>query len=310
VNFYNPHVIKTRRRFLDLILWMVGYYRDPPPQRPEAGFSYPLPDQTFDPNRPWAQWINHSTYLVSFEGSHFLTDPIWSKRCSPVSFLGPKRKHPPALSMEKLPKIDYVLISHDHYDHLDKKSVEKLHQLFPNLLWVVPHGVKKWFKSRGIERVVELEWWQHVDIDSFRITAVPSQHFSGRVHFNKTVWAGYVVESLHKEQRFYFVGDTGYNPYDFKTIGEKWKSFDLALIPIGAYSPRVFMGPVHICPSEAVQIHKEVGSNLSLGMHWKTFRLADEPMDQPPYDLFRALHEAKVDPATFLAIDPGVRRNW
>ena len=272
-----------------------------------------MPELTFEQVHPWAMWLGHSTYLLSVNDKQFLTDPIWSNRCSPVPFMGPKRKHPAPLPIEHLPQIDYVLISHDHYDHLDRRSVAKLHARFPNITWVVPMGVKVWFEKLGITKVVELSWWEDVTIDStFRITAVPSQHFSGRraPDMNKTLWAGYVVENVLDAKTFYFVGDTGYNEVDFKEIGKKFSRIDLSLIPIGAYSPRKFMASVHAEPKDSVKIHIEVSSRLSLGMHWKTFCLSEEPMEQPPFDLFLAMKEQKLDPSYFLPIEPGQKINW
>ncbi|NGX40174.1 MAG: hypothetical protein KR126chlam1_01519 [Chlamydiae bacterium] len=311
--YINPHVGNIRRKPRDFFLWMIGYFRDHPFEKVPEGFSYPMPDKEFDNTKPWSMWIGHSTYLISSSGKHILTDPIWSNRCSPVPFCGPKRKHAPPIPLDLLPKIDYVLISHDHYDHLDRPTVEKLHLLFPNIVWIVPKGVKKWFQKQGIHRVVELDWWEEVDIDStFKVTAVPSQHFSGRKSpdMNKTLWAGYVVESLLNAKVFYFVGDTGYNERDFKAIGEKYPEIDLSLIPIGAYSPRKFMAPVHIEPKDAVKIHLDVNSRLSLGMHWKTFCLSEEPMNQPPFDLFLSMKENNLDVGTFLPIEPGQKINW
>jgi N-acyl-phosphatidylethanolamine-hydrolysing phospholipase D len=266
-------------------------------------------------------WINHSTFLIKVENVHILTDPIWSQRCSPVSFFGPKRRHPPALALKTLPKIDYVLISHNHYDHLDKKTVLELFALYPDITWLVPLGVQSWFTKLGISKVFEHTWWESRELSNpasslkISITAVPAQHFSGRntKDINSTLWVGWVVEfkkDNSHSKRFYFVGDTGYNPYDFKKIGEHWQEMDLSLIPIGSYVPRKFMSPVHIEPFDAVRIHQEVKSKLSIGMHWKTFRLSDEPLNQPPYDLYLALQKEGIDPSHFLALEPGHEINW
>ncbi len=311
--YINPHIGNIRRKTKDFLLWSIGFFRDHPFELVPEGFTYPLPNREFDPNQPWAMWIGHSTYLISINGVHLLTDPIWSRRCSPVPLVGPKRKTPPPLKISQLPKIDYVLISHDHYDHLDRPTVERLHRRFPHILWIVPKGVKRWFEKQGIKRVVELDWWEEAHIDgAFKVSAVPTQHFSGRTapHANRTLWLGYVFEDLKAKKVFYFVGDTGYNPYDFKSIGARFPKIDLSLIPIGAYSPRKFMASVHIEPRDAVNIHKDVGSIFSLGMHWKTFRLSEEPQEQPPFDLLNSLKEEKIDPATFLAPDPGIKINW
>lgn len=311
--YMNHHAPNVHKRTKDFFLWMIGYFKDGEFEKAPENFSYPLPTQEFNAKKPWAMWIGHSTFLICLENKHILTDPIWSTRCSPVPFIGPKRKHAPPIPLEKLPKIDYVLISHDHYDHLDRMTVERLHMLFPEILWIVPTGVKKWFNKLEIIRVVELNWWENRNIDStFKITSVPAQHFSGRraPNLNKTLWAGYVLEDLHSTKTFYFAGDTGYNPHDFKKIGDHFPSIDLSFIPIGAYSPRQFMAPVHTDPKNAVNIHIDVNSKLSLGMHWKTFRLSDEPMDQPPFELLAALKAENIDPSSFLAIDPGMKVNW
>lgn len=311
--FYNPHTGNIHRKPRDFLLWLFGFFRDVPFENLPNDFSYPQPFKKFDPKKPWAMWIGHSTYLISIKGKHILTDPIWSKRCSPIPFCGPKRKIPPPLTLDQLPKIDYILISHDHYDHLDLKTVEKLFRRFPHILWIIPKGVRAWFEKQQIKNIIELNWWEEVDIHStFKVTAVPTQHFSGRKfpHQNNTLWAGFIVEELMHSKVFYFVGDTGYNPIDFKRIGKKFPKIDLSLIPIGSYSPRKFMAPVHIEPRDAVKIHQDVGSKLSLAMHWKTFRLSEEPMDQPAFDLFLSMNQQQLDPLTFIAMDPGYKINW
>jgi N-acyl-phosphatidylethanolamine-hydrolysing phospholipase D len=171
--------------------------------------------------------------------------------------------------------------------------------------------VKKWFERRHIHLVYELDWNQSFMLRQHcRITAVPAQHFSGRHLWdkNRTLWCGYIVECQNKT--FYFVGDTGYNSFDFKEIGKKWPSIDLSMIPIGAYVPEKFMKPVHISPYEAVDIHCDTGSRLSVGMHWNTFRLSEEPMNLPPYDLYRAMKQKGLVHEAFLPIDPGQPMNW
>ncbi len=319
--FVNPHARAIRRSLWDVFLWKMGFYDNGEKNSfAPCDFSYPLPVDLIDPEKPQATWINHSSFLVKAFGLTFITDPIFSKRCSPFSFLGPKRNHPPGLSLEELENVDCVLISHNHYDHLDKKAILKIHSRFPSAKWVVPFGVGTWFLRNGISNVFEMSWWQDLSLVfvntslKVHITATPAQHFSGRSlrDYNKTLWMGIVVE-LEKdgvEKRFYFAGDTGYNPYDFKSIGSRWGYFDLSLIPIGCYSPKVFMSPVHIDPLEAVWIHKEVGSVQSIGMHWKTFTLSDEGNCRPPYDLYLALQQEGIDPLKFLAVPPGYAVNW
>lgn len=311
--FVNPHCTRLKRSLWAFILWQVGYYKDPSFRNlPPRDFSYPAKRPPFDATKPSFAWIGHNSFLIQ-AGINILTDPIFSDCCAPVSFLGPKRRGVLPLTIDELPRIDFVLLSHDHYDHLDEKSVRALHKRFPACQWVVPLGLKKWFTKRKIGHVVEFLWGDTFHFsEDVKITAVPAQHFSGRGLFdmNRTLWCGYVIEFLALGKKVYFVGDTGYNPIDFKAIGHIWQEFDLSLIPIGAYCPRAFMQPVHINPEEAVKIHEEVHSKLSVGMHWQTFRLADEPMHRPPYDLFMAMQERKLDCSTFLVVAPGERINF
>lgn len=309
--YSNPHRHAPRRSLWDLFLWKTGRYDDPVPRlSPAADFTYPgLPSQ-FERQLPAALWIGHSTFLIELEGLSILTDPVWDTYCSPIPFKALKRRHDPPISLSDLPHIDCVLISHNHYDHLDSKTVLHLNSFHPEIRWIVPLGLSRWFLSRGIRRVDEIDWWKSSRVGPATITAVPAQHCSGRSLFdqNRTFWNGYVFEM--KEKRFYFSGDTGYNHFDFKRIGEKWPHMDLGLIPIGTYVPQKFMQPVHCSPMEAVEIHMDVKSRFSLGMHWKTFRLSDEPMDRPPYDLYLAMSAKKLPYDTFLPIDPGVYVNW
>lgn len=313
--YLNPHVGNIRRRPIHALLWMMGWYDDLKERVvPPKGFSYPTPKEPLDPIKPQVVWMNHSTFLITYKDLNILTDPIWSDRCSPFSFIGPKRKHLPPVPFEDLPKIDYVFISHNHYDHLDKVTVLQLFYKNPDTQWLVPHGVKPWFRKLGITNVIELSWWEEIRFPtaiSFKATAVPAQHFSGRCIWdtNRTLWCGWVLE-FDKSKTLYFTGDTGYNSVDFKEIGNKWKSMDLSLIPIGCYVPRKFMSAVHTDPEGAVAIHQDVGSKLSIGMHWNTFMLGSEDRSSPPYELFLALQKKGLDPSAFLALSPGHAINW
>lgn len=321
-NLYdNPHAKDTKKKLRDIIKWQLGGFNDGQPfERVPKDFVYPNPLEKPDDSKPLVSWINHSSFFISIRGMNILTDPIWSNRCSPVPFFGPKRRHPPGIAIDELPEIHMVLISHDHYDHLDKKTIIKLHQRFPNIRWVLPKGLGKWFEKRGITNYSEHLWWQE-SLFSFEpgnlelvITAVPCQHFSGRYfwHGNSTLWCSYVVRFSHKEETkyLYFVGDTGYNDHDFRKIGNRFPNIDLSLIPIGTYVPHEFMAPVHIDPVRAVDIHQQVKSKLSIGMHWKTFKLSSEGMEQPPYDLYKELKKRNINPLCFRAIHPGQFINW
>ena len=319
--YKNTETHQHKKSLVEVLKWSLGFYEEKPAKEAPLNFSYPMPYQEFNANKPSAIWINHSTYLIKFHGINILTDPIFSKRCSPFQWIGPKRLHAPAIEIDSLPEIHFVIISHDHYDHLCKSSVLKIFKRFPKIQWIVPQGVKKILNRWGIHRVQELKWWQHHTIElpaypcSITFTAVPSQHFSGRKmwHSNKTLWCGFVVSFksiLDEPKQFYFVGDTGYNSIDFKRIGDRFGKMDLSLIPIGTYLPFAFMAPIHIGPDRSVKIHMEVNSKLSLGMHWKTFKLSSEPQYQPPFDLYQQMLENQLDPLTFLAVEPGVSVNW
>lgn len=252
-------------------------------------------------------WVGHSTFLVQLHGLNIVTDPHLTSRASPLRHAGPKRFNKPALDFADLPALDLALVSHDHYDHLDERTVKRLAREHPALTFVVPMGLKKWFARRGMKRVIELDLWQSAEVNGVRVHAVPVQHFSGRsaTDRNQTLWCGFVLES--RGRKIFFAGDTGYSP-DFRDIGEKFAPMDLSLLPIGAYDPRAFMRPVHVNPEEAVKIHLDVRSKLSVAMHWGTFRLTLEPLDEPPQQLATALREASVSSEDFIVMQHGETR--
>lgn len=315
--YKNPHITKIKRTPVHFLAWFLGFYKDRDHSVVPEDFVYPIIDLEGDAK---ATFIGHCTYVLEMFGTTFVTDPIWNDRCSPFSFLGPKRQHDPHIEIEDLKNIDYVLISHNHYDHLDLYSIRKIVGAFPHVTFIVPVGLKKWFLKKGIEKVVELDWWQSSNFckkkntPNIEITAVPAQHHSGRGFFdgNKSLWAGYVVtiKSKGERKRFYFSGDTAYNDHDFKSIGRRFRNIDLSLCPIGTYSPKKFMETVHLSPKQAVSMHKDLKSKLSLGMHWGTFCLSDEPFNAPPYDLYNEMKEQNIDHSTFLPIPPGTSVSW
>lgn len=253
-------------------------------------------------------WLGHSTFLVQYQGRTLLTDPIFSDRASPVSFGGPKRYVPHVMDYADLPPIDYVVISHNHYDHLDKKAVKILGDT-PR--YFVPLGVKDWFVKEGIspDRIEEMDWWQQASAslvrEGDRIEAQPSQHWSARGLGDRreTLWASWRIELGGKS--IWFAGDTGYNRVGFKEIGDRSGPVDLALIPIGAYDPRFFMKTYHVDPDEAVEIHKDVRAKRSIGMHWGTFPLtAEEPMD-PPARLIATKKREGISDEAFMVLSLG-----
>jgi N-acyl-phosphatidylethanolamine-hydrolysing phospholipase D len=292
------------------------YKKGNPLPKVPSHFVYPNPEKEIDPHQPTAMWINHSTYLIELGQKFFLTDPIWSKRCSPVQFMGPKRFSPPPFPIEQLPPIFAILLSHNHYDHLDLPSIRKLHSNHPHCQWVIPFGLKKWFLRNlpGIRKdhLHEMHWGEECVLDDVTVVSTPAQHFSGRHIFdrNHSIWMGCYIKMNSLGKSFYFVGDTGYNSIIFKEIGKLYGPIDLSLIPIGAYLPRDFMEHVHVNPEEAVKIHMDVRSKLSIGGHFGTFNLSYEPPIQPPFDLYHAIEKEHLSWESFRVLRPGQKINW
>jgi L-ascorbate metabolism protein UlaG (beta-lactamase superfamily) len=230
-------------------------------------------------------FIGHSTFLIQTRAGSVLTDPMYSERAGPWNLVGPKRVRRPAVAFEDLPPIAAVLLSHNHYDHCDLPTLRRLAKTF-NPLVVTPLGNGALVRSAGITRVEELDWWQSAA--ALPVTLTPARHFSARTPFNRNqaLWGGFVL--VADGCRIYFAGDTGYASF-FPAISQRLGPIDLALLPIGAYEPRWFMQPVHMNPAEAVQAHIDLGAAQSIGMHFGTFRLTTEGVNDPP----RALAEAR-----------------
>ncbi|NIF46995.1 MBL fold metallo-hydrolase [Enterobacter sp. Ap-1006] len=239
-------------------------------------------------DRIW--WLGHASLLLRLNGHFLLTDPVFSRRASPVSFAGPVRRTEVPLDLNQLPRLDAVLISHNHYDHLDKKTVRRLIKRFPDVHFFVPLGLKAWFSQRGIEQVTELDWWQSFNWCGMVFTAVPARHWSMRTFWdrNRSLWCGWVVEQGNL--RFWFSGDSGYTP-SLAEIAKRLGPFDMAALPIGAYEPRWFMGDHHMDPQQAVTLWQAIGKPETIPIHWGVFELADESLDKPPQELLAALRE-------------------
>jgi len=227
---------------------------------------------------PGLTWIGHASFLVRMDGATFLTDPMFSRRASPLSFAGPPRLVPPGLALDSLPDVNFALVSHDHYDHLDLPSIRALARR--GTRFVVPRGLGELVRRAGGE-ATELGWWERSDLGPVTVHCVPAQHFSGRTLFdrNRRLWAGFVVEG--PTRRFYHAGDTA-SFEGFAEIGRRLGPIDLAAMPIGAYLPRRMMAPVHVTPEEALQGALGAGARRVAAMHWGTFDLAGEPLDEPP----------------------------
>jgi L-ascorbate metabolism protein UlaG (beta-lactamase superfamily) len=254
-------------------------------------------------------FIGHSSFLLRLPGLNVLTDPVFSKRCSPVSFIGPRRVRDPGLAIADLPKIDLLLLSHNHYDHCDVASLKTLHRKFPGMRIVTGLGNQKFLAGKGIKGAAELDWWATHGLGETRVTAVPARHFSARGLYdrNETLWVGFVIE--HRGAKIYFAGDTGYTKF-FGEIGQRLGAPDLALLPIGAYEPRWFMGPVHMNPADAVMAFGDLGAKRAVGMHFGTFQLTAEAIDQPEKDLAIAKADAGLAGDVFSTIECGETRRF
>ncbi len=248
-------------------------------------------------------FINHSTFLIQYQGVNILTDPIWSKRCSPFQFMGPARMRPPGIRFEDLPKIDLVLVSHNHYDHMDKLTIQRLTKKW-NPTFVTSLGNKATLERWGCTVQDELDWWQETSFGDLSIKATPCNHFSSRGIFDRdqTLWCGFLLTK--NNHKLYFAGDSGYSDV-FPQIGKQVGTIDVSLIPIGAYLPVWFMSPIHISPKEAVQVHIDVNSKQSIAMHFGTFALADDGPFRPIKELAEALANAQIDPAKFIVPEEG-----
>jgi len=257
--------------------------------------------------KPTITWIGHSTFLIQLHGLNILTDPNWSDRASPVSFAGPRRLVPPGLRFEDLPRIDAVVISHDHYDHLDEATARRLvaahHPRF-----FVPLGLKPLLVGFGATDVTELDWWSSATLRTVTFTATPAQHSSGRGlgDQNLRLWSSWVIAG--PGHRLFFAGDTGYFG-GFKQIGAKLGPFQVALLPIGGYAGWGAHHPNHICPEEAVQAFEDVRADFLVPMHWGTFALNREPFHEPPDRLLKeALRRGLEEHVAILS--PGQEIGW
>jgi L-ascorbate metabolism protein UlaG (beta-lactamase superfamily) len=279
--FYNPDAPQAPWLF-DALRWKLT-------SRPEPSPSFISDVEPSSPPRRVeggglrATLVNHSTVLLQQPGSNILTDPIWSERPSPVSWIGPRRRRRPGISLEDLPPINAVLISHNHYDHLDLPTLRRLAARGEST-FIAPAGVGRLLRSENIGPAHEMDWGESLSLPGFTIHSVPAMHFSGRGIFdrNMILWCGYVIES--QDRLVYFAGDTAFGSH-FAQIREKFGSPRLALLPIGAYEPRWFMAPVHMAPDEAVKAHEILAARTSIAIHHGTFRLSDEGIDTPKKQL-------------------------
>jgi L-ascorbate metabolism protein UlaG (beta-lactamase superfamily) len=305
-----PDTRSERRRF-DFLRWKLTSHPARWPSRIPMVAQPPPPSP--QGNEIVATWIGHSTFLLQTAQGNFLTDPVFSLRASPVQWAGPRRVHPPGLAFEDLPAIDFVLLSHDHYDHCDLKTLRRLAAVH-DPLFLAPQRHADLLTKAGSKRIAELDWWQsHRTASGLDITLTPARHWSNRFGTprNHRLWGGFFLtlrSSLSlpdATRRIWFAGDTGYDAELFRRIQHRCGAPDLALLPIGAYEPRWFMAPIHMNPAEAVQAHLDAGAHLSIAMHWGTFQLTDEGRDEPVEALVAARAAAGLSNEIFKVLAPG-----
>lgn len=295
--FFNP-AVQTKKEFKDLLKW--SRTRNPKKwpsnviNKHQPKIAYLLESTNF-----CVTYINHSTFLIQLAGANntvinILTDPVFSERTSPINFLGPKRVRRPGIEITALPKIDIVLVSHNHYDHMDMPSLKSLVKRFDPVI-ITPLGNKKYFNPINNPKILEGDWWETINLDllKLKIHFTPAHHWSRRTFTdtNKALWSGMIIEST--AHKIFFAGDSGYQNH-FKQIAQRFPQIDLSFLPIGAYQPRWFMKDAHMNPEEAVLAHLDLKSIKSIGMHFGTFQLADEGMDEPLIDLLTAQEKLNV----------------
>lgn len=297
--FFTPNGQKAKS-FLDVLKWSINRERGPWEYGQNIKFAKP---EKYLMVGVKIYFVNHSTFLIQLNGVNILTDPVWSERVSPFSWAGPRRVHEPGIQFNDLPPIHLILLTHNHYDHLDIDVVRTLVEIHQPLI-ITALGIKAFLAKEKISNIIELDWWEsHSLSDQVVIQSVPAQHFSGRGTLDRdaSLWCGYVMRL--PTGNIYFAGDSGYHPTFFKEIGARCKPIIASMIPIGAYIPRWFMSPIHCSPAEAVQIHQEVNSKLSISMHFGTFPLADDGQQEPVQALLAANIEAGID--NFLILKEG-----
>lgn len=292
--------------FSDFLRWM---WNREPGEWHEVADAAPGARPPLKGNSLHVTFVNHATVLLQTPELNVLTDPTWSERASPLSWAGPKRVRPPGIRFEELPPIDLVLVSHNHYDHMDLPTLLRLKEQH-DPQFIVGLGNAVLLQHEGIDKVRELDWWQQLEITPGTVVSgVPAQHFSQRWlgDRDRRLWMGFVMQV--QEGAIYFAGDTGMGPH-FAQIRERFGPLRLSLLPVGAYKPRWFMSAVHTSPQEAVQAHKILQSDYSIGIHFGTFRLADDAQNDPAENLTIALEQEKVSKEKFLLLDFGEGRTF
>lgn len=299
------NLVPRRHGFLDLLRWMLSREQGKWPDWIDAP-SGPAPPRSSERLR--VTFVNHTTFLLQLDGVNILTDPIWSKRASPVAWAGPRRRRPPGIRFEDLPPIHLVLLSHDHYDHMDIPTLKRLAREHSPVIYT---GLKntRTLAANRIGNVIELDWWDkvHVGRGGLRLTCVPAQHFSGRYPYNRdqTLWCGFVIKG--RGGVICFAADTGMGAH-FAAIARKFPAIDLAILPIGAFRPRWFMSEVHMSPEQALDAHRILRARVSVASHFGTFPLADDGAEEPVQRLEKALGKADQKGTDFWVLGFGEGR--
>lgn len=301
--FFNPGV-NTDKSTSDLFRFLLSSKRKKWPSSVEVVKSKP-PQKVESESEVLVTFVGHSTVLLQTHGLNILTDPVWSKRASPFSWVGPKRVKPPGIDFQDLPKIDVILVSHNHYDHLDLETLKAISKRDEPVI-LVPLGDDKVLKKAGINKsVVTLDWWETYQVSNkLKAHFTPSQHWSARGLFDqrRSLWGAFFLTS--ENLKIYFAGDTGYSDH-FKEVSKRLGSPDLALLPIGAYEPRWFMKIAHMNPQESVTAHKDLGAKQSVAIHHGTFQLTDEGLTDPELELKAALKNESIPETEFLVLPAG-----
>lgn len=297
--YKNTNGVASDKSFGDMLKWVRS---DIVPEITKIEISSDWKEINLSEDDNYAIWIGHSTFLIKKNGVTILTDPIFSKRASPFRNIGPKRLIPPAIPLNKIPKIHVVTVSHNHYDHLDIRSLKKISKNHPDAIFLVPAGDEKLLQRKRIKNVYNFNWWESIEHKEFVFTFTPVQHWSKRSLFdrNKSLWGGWYIKN--KDYSIYHAGDTGYSK-DFIDTRLKLGAPKYAFIPIGAYDPEWFMAESHVNPEDAVKIMLDLEAEKAFGMHWATFTLTDEDTIEPKERLKKAVDEnGSID---FKSVSPG-----
>lgn len=294
---FDPVSGDIRHRALDVAGWLFRKGLGTPKAGQPAAVRALTRDELMSPEmRPKVFWLGHATCLLQVDGLNVITDPVFAERVSPVRFAGPRRLCGLAIAPADLPQIDAIVLSHNHYDHTESETLRLLGRRDQPPVFV-PLRVAPLMQQLGFSTVYEFDWWQQLELNDFTVTCLPCKHFSGRsaTDRNETLWASFMIEFHRSNKSVYFAGDTAYAPH-FSEIADEFKQIDLTLMPIGAYLPRWFMREVHVSPAEAIQAFIDLNAQKMLGIHWGTYDLADEDIDQPRHEAIAAAKSRGIAP--------------